>query len=230
MITKEMLETRIPNSNKEYIEKLNEEEMNLYLKMYETYSDFLYEYLIKILGIKVYDEMLENSKNTFVEVIKEQMDIYQLLGSKYLKFYYIRNNLYIERLDNLDKEFLKKKIDDRKYDMEVEKFIEKTYKLVISENTNSNKKFNINYGPSDHIQFYKPDNALVIGYRFNDYYQREDESEKEWIENNNKRQFELELKEMILTRKYENMLEIPICLQKYNIFSVRLADEKKDLN
>ena len=70
-----MLETRIPNNNKQYIEELNNEQLNLYLNLYETYSDLLYQYLIKKLEIKKYDDMVQNSKNQFTEVKKENKNL-----------------------------------------------------------------------------------------------------------------------------------------------------------
>ena len=230
-ITNEMFETRMPNGNQDYYNKLSDEQKEKYLKLYEYYSNMLYHYMLKKLDLKKYDDMILESENNFMPVEIDNMDLYQYLGSNYLKIFYIRNNLYIERLSEDEKKFLEMKanLDPNGYDERVELFIEKTYSRVCVENVDLDSKVSINYGP-DAYSFFKPDNALIIGYRFNDYYQDENTTNEKWVEDNNKRLFELELTEMGLNKLYKGKLQIPIYLQKYNDFSVEYIFDKKKMN
>lgn len=230
-LTNEMFETRMPNGNEEYFNKLNENQKENYLKLYQCYSNFLYQYMMKKLELKKYDDMILESDNNFKSVSVENMDLYQYLGNKYLKYFYIRNNLYIERLNNDEKNYLQMKMNMNPdgYDERVETFIEKTYSKVCVENTDLTSKVNINYGP-DAYSFFKPDNAFIIGYRFDDYYKDDNTTDEEWVEQNNDRLFELELTEMGLNRVFKDKLLIPVCVQKYNDFSVNYIFDKKKQN
>jgi len=232
-ITSEMFETRMPNGNEEYFNNLSDEEKEKYLKLYECYSNLFNQYIINKLDLHKCDDMIGRSKNDFKVVDKDKMDLYQYLSSKYLKYFYIRNNLYIERLTSDELKFLEMKmnIDPDGYDERCENFIEKTYDKVCVENTDLKSQVNINYGP-DAYSFFKPDNALIIGYRFDDYYKDYNTSDSEWVEKNNDRLFELELTEMGLNIVCKDKLKIPVCFLKYNDFSVNalLNEEKKTKN
>ena len=76
MIKLEDYEARLPINNEKYFSKLSEKQKEQYLKLYEIYSRFLIEYLIKKLDLLKYDNIFKNSKNNFVEVPKEKMDLY----------------------------------------------------------------------------------------------------------------------------------------------------------
>ena len=191
-INLEYFKTKADQSNYTYFDKLSDNAKKNYLILYKLYSDLLYKYLIEKLELKKYDEILINSKNYYEPVKENKMDIYQFLAKDYLKYFYIRNNLYIERLTNDEISFLIKKIEngDRNLDKETEEFIKKTYPKVIAEK-NDSKDVAVNYGP-DNMAFYKSANALIIGIRFDDFYIRENETENEWFEKFPDREFELE--------------------------------------
>ena len=101
-LTVEMFETRIPNGNANYFDGLSNEAKDRYLRLYEIYSDLLYKYMNAKLELSKYDDMIASSENGFKPVDPRLWDMYQYLARKYLKFFYIRNNLYIERLCNED--------------------------------------------------------------------------------------------------------------------------------
>ena len=215
-LTVEMFETRIPNGNANYFDGLSNEEKDRYLRLYEIYSDLLYKYMNAKLELSKYDDMIARSENGFKPVDSRLWDMYQYLARKYLKYFYIRNNLYIERLCNEDLAYLEAMIgaEEGEHDDKKRDFIERTYPLVCVENPQSKGNVSVNYG-STAYRFFKPDNAFILGFRFDEYYLSEGETDKEWVEKNNARQFELELTEMGLNHLYKNKLAIPVCLIKY---------------
>jgi len=209
-----LYELRLPNSNRNYFDKLSNEEKTKYLELYVKYSKCLYQYLIKKLDLKKYDDMILNSGNKFKKVDVEYMDLYQYLAKDYLNFFYLRNNLYIERLSEEEKNYLNT-IDV--YDENVEKFIENTYIKVCLELPN--EKVNVCYG-ADSLVYYKPSDCILLGYRFDNYYKDENTTDQEWVSENQKRLFELELIEMGLSKKYKDLLKAPIYFQIYDDYSV----------
>ena len=77
---------------------LNMEITSDYLQEYSLYIYLLLQYLLKTTDIKKYDDLLANDKHNFIPLKQEEMDIYQKLCSSIFKYFYIRNNIYIERL------------------------------------------------------------------------------------------------------------------------------------
>lgn len=215
-LTVEMFETRIPNRNANFFDGLSNEEKDRYLRMYEMYSDLLNKYMNTKLELSKYDDMIASSENGFKSVDPRLWDMYQYLARKYLKYFFIRNNLYIERLCNEDFAYLEAMIgaEEEEYDDKKGAFIERTYPLVCVENPHSKGNVSVNYG-STAYRFIKPDNAFILGFRFDEYYLSERETDKEWVEKNNARQFEYELTEMGLRIIYKDKLKMPIYLIKY---------------
>ena len=212
-------ETRFPNSNQEYFNNLSNEAKQEYLNLYLLYYNLLYKYLIPKLNLIQYDNMLVNSNNIFYQVPLENMDLYQRLGSNYLKYFYLRNNLYIEKLTKEELEFLKKKLlnNNNELDQETITFIENTYQKVMLEDINN--VTNINYGP-DSYDFYKPSNNIIIGVRFDNYYKEENESDMKWNDKYNDRLYELEIITKFLAKKLEDFL-VPCSIIIYNDFRVK---------
>ena len=211
-------ETRFPSFNQEYFNNLNNESKQEYLKLYLLYYNLLYKYLIPKLNLKHYDNMLLNSDNIFYQVPLENMDLYQRIGSNYLKYFYLRNNIYIERLSKEELDFLKKKLlsNNNELDNETTTFIKNTYQKVILEDANDVK--NINYGP-DSCDFYKPSNNIIIGVRFDNYYKESNESNSESGSKYNDRIYELEIITKFLAKHLEDF-EVPCSVIIYNEFNI----------
>ncbi len=225
--------TKAPYSNNlEYFLDLNDNQKENYLNLYQLYSNLLYEYLIDKLKLNVYDKMMVDARNHFEMVKLENMDFYQYLAKDYLKYFYIRNNLYIERLDIEELAFLKKKYESKDYklDQDTIKFIRKTYPKVIAEKlTDSNIK--VNYGP-DNYQFYQDSKALIIGVRFDEYYLQNGETEEEWDKKYDNREMELDTITYCLKKSLENF-EVKGSVVRYNDFSVKKlfnSNEEKKIN
>ena len=139
-----------------------------YVEMYNTYRNLFSQYIIELLEIREYDEKVLNNKLHFKPLEKQRMDIYQKITSDELKFFYLRNNLYIEKLTTEEIEFLNKKINNKndKLDDETKKFIEKTYKKVIFEDVKKDgKQYIIFFGPNSKTYMARND-SIVIGFSY----------------------------------------------------------------
>lgn len=167
-IDEEYLLLERPNIREECNIK-NNEEMNNYLAVYNVYSDLLIQFLIKKYHLLDADKELEKRIDSFPEVPSSEKDLYQHLSEGYLKYFYLRNNIYIERLtkEQLNYLFSIYQSGNLKLNSQYEKFINDTYLKVILENENE-KGVNVNYGP-DNLKYYKPSNSIVIGVRYNQF-------------------------------------------------------------
>lgn len=140
-----------------------------YMILYNTYNTLLIQFLIKKFYLLNVDKELEKKKDIFPEVPDENKDLYQLSASRYLKYFYLRNNIYIERLSQDDINYLYQiyKNNDFILNDEKKQFIDKTYLNIILDNPNSNN-ISINYGP-DNSKYIRPSNAIIIGVRYNQF-------------------------------------------------------------
>ena len=100
--------------------KLNKKDMaqfdfsqDINQEVYLLYRKLFTEYIIEKTELKKYDEEIKNSNLNFIPVEEEKMDIYQYFSCDILKYFYIRNNLYLEKLDKKDINFLEKKFKIR---------------------------------------------------------------------------------------------------------------------
>ena len=165
-ITNEMYETRFPNTNYEYFN--SEVDKEKYLQEYSLYSELLLMYLINNTSLgKIDNEIKEctNFKSKVMAIPETYQDLYQYLCSEKLTYFYIRNNIHIERLDEKERDYLDSLLGTNfVYNDEINSFIENTYKKLICEEL-KDKPYNINFGPSDSIDFFARNDSLVIGAR-----------------------------------------------------------------
>lgn len=167
-IDEEYLLLERPNIREECNIK-NDEEMESYIIAYNVYSNLLIQFLMKKYYLSNVDEQLEKRENTYPEVPDLEKDLYQYSSIGYLKYFYLRNNIYIERLtsDEINYLFSVYKSGDLSLSEENETFIEATYLKTIIE-SNKGDVLNINYGP-DNSKFFRPNNAIIIGVRYNQF-------------------------------------------------------------
>lgn len=214
-INNEMFSSKLPYTNIEYFNSLNENDKNNYLKLYSLYNELLYCFLIKKLELKKYDDMISNSFVGFTKVEEKDMDIYQYLSSNYLRFLYIRNNIYIERLTS--EEINKLLSFSNNYNSEeVLDFINNTYKKVMFESPDGTTM----YGP-DNLRFIKPSNSIMIGIRHNAFYIRENEDENIWENKYEEKERYLDLFIPELERQLSNKGLGKVFVIEYNDFSIK---------
>lgn len=172
LISIEDYRTRFPViDDKIDIEKMPENIRGYHFVMYSLYTDFLVNFIINNTSILNCEKLLNKSGLDFYAVRHENKDFYQATTGKYLEYFYIRNNIHLENLSKEETKFLSDRIlnDEFNYDEEVQNFILSTFKRVISEVDILKSPAIINYGP-EADKFYAPSNALIIGFRYDDSY------------------------------------------------------------
>lgn len=221
-ITLEEFKTRIPVGNSDYFNELDKESQESYIALYNVYSSLVTDYFIKNCSLKEYDDALLESPYSFPKLSEDDMDIYQYLASDKLSFVYLRNNLYIERLDEEEQRYLIDKAQDDEivHDDKAEEFVKNTFKRVMLENGGAEDAVNVFYGP-DNGNFMYPGNSVIIGIRYDDYYQAPGESSEEWFEANNNRLQDIETISVILETKMPRVVGVDCYAVKYNEFSVK---------
>ncbi len=220
-ITVEEFKTRVPSDNREYFDNLDKDSQESYVTMYNLYSNLLTEYFIRHFKLKEYDDALINSPYSFPKVKEGNMDIYQYLASPKLSFVYLRNNLYIERLSDEEQMLLVEKAseDEIAYDDKIDQLIGATYKKVMLTNPTDEEATNILFGP-DNKNFMAPNNAIVVGIRFDDYQQIPGQKDEDWLEENNNRLQDVHTLSIIIESKLSRETGIPTVAIKYNDFSI----------
>ena len=150
------------------IKIMSEQEKSEYMKIYNIYRKFYTEYIIEKFNLKKYDSQISESNLKFEVLEEKRLDIYQYFSSDILKYFYVRNNIYVERLSEEHKKFLLEKFEkkDFKYDEKTKEIIKNTYRDIIYEGDIDNKKkATISYGPES-APFFAPKDAIVIGVRY----------------------------------------------------------------
>ena len=135
-IKKEKIEQLVTRA-KENEEKvcINDEE----IKNYVLYRLFLTEYL-NLIAIKEYDEKIKDSELNFVEVKEINITFKKMFSYEEVKYFHIKNDLYIENL----KEEEISKMEDRifngnyNFDDDAKALIENSYKRVLNSSGEPN--------------------------------------------------------------------------------------------
>ncbi len=213
-IDEEFLLLERPNIRQECNIK-SDAEMNGYLILYNVYNNLLIQFMMKKYYLLDVDKQLEKRIDDFPLVPYEEKDLYQHLSEGYLKYFYLRNNIYIERLTREQINYLWSiyKTGDLSLNSSNFQFIENTYQNVILENPNE-ENVNINYGP-DNKKYYKPSNSIIIGVRYNQY---KNNYEVSSLANNLGK---LDVLTNFLEYKVRKETNIPFNVIKYDEFSVK---------
>lgn len=207
-----------PWSNFEIYEEMTDDLKENYIVLVSRYRDLFIDYFIRKLNLKEYDNKIKNSRYNYTKLERRNMDIYQAMCADKLDFFYVRNNFYIERLDEIEKEFISDCVGDilNKPDFMKDYFIESTFQKVIFEDVMNNGGIcKTNYGP-EHPRYYAYNNSIVIGIRHDVFNEaelsEEDELEKMKFLLNTCRDFEMDASEK---------MQAPINVIKYNNFSIK---------
>lgn len=166
-IERKDLEGRWPNNCDPKVFEMNDEVASYYTGQYALYEHFLYLYLLKKTSLGKFDEEISKCEYGVETIDRDKKDFYQI-GSP-LKYLYIRNNIYVERLSELDLKHLENKMlnGDFELDSETESLIERTYKIVTSERSETESPHTVNYGPVTE-SFFASSDDLIIGIRYDD--------------------------------------------------------------
>lgn len=217
-ISEELLLLERPNIRMEC--KINsDDEMNNYLKVYNTYNDLLIQFFMKQYYLLEVDRELQKHCDIFPVVSNDMKDLYQTSSSEYLKYFYLRNNLYIERLSQGDINYLLSISENENLvlDEKNKKFIENTYLKVILENP-SLENVNVNYGP-DNKKYIRPSNAIIIGVRYNQFSNLP--KDENIFSSFGSAESKLKILTNFLEYKIKNEYNVPFYVIEYDEFSVK---------
>lgn len=222
-LSKEALSTIYPRNGIE----LSEKDMALY----SLYRKLLTEFIIKRIKLKEYDEKIGNSGLNFRINAEKDMDLYQYFSKDDLKYFYIRNNIYIERLEEKEKGFLLERIRNNNYDLDedAERMVSNTYKKVIFEDVKRDGSNCITfYGPSSD-SFSARNDSLVIGMRYDEFCTNglDDNS---WDKLHDKQLMYLYAIFEDIAKNAKGKLDTLVTVLKYNEFSIRtMSNSNKNI-
>lgn len=204
-----------PNMKKSGLEK---EE---YIKVYTLYRRWFSKYIIEKLGLKEYDNQIKDSELDIVPIGTQNMDMYQYFSKDDLTYFYIRNDIYIDRLDDTEKEYIKGKIAERKYDLDEESkgFIERTYKKVIIHEIAKRFKNSVVFYGQNTRSYEAPSDALVIGARYDEFVEN-NLSDEEWRKLHDEQFLFLQSMYDEMSVLLEDKVDMPVSVISYNDYSI----------
>lgn len=209
------------------IEGMEQEKKSEYIEMYNTYRALFTEYIIDKLNLKSYDKKITESNLRFSQVNDESMDVYQYFSNNELNYFYIRNNIYLNKLSEDENSYLREKIkkQDIQLNKETVEFIEETYEKIIYEgNSEEHKGFLTLYGPNSRT-YMAPNDAVIIGVRYNEY-DLQELSDKEWSDLNMKQMEFLYPFIKNMKEEIKENLKNSISIIQYNDFSIIRRSQK----
>ena len=193
-----------------------------YRMQYLVYRKLFTQYIIEKLNLKKYDNEIRESGLEFLPINELDMDSYQYFSSNILKYFYIRNNINIEKLNENELGFLLQSnfYNNEELNDDEREFIERTYEKVIFEDVLKNgEKCMIFYGP-DSERFLCRNDAIAIGMRYDEFGENDLEDDK-WDERHEKQLDFIEELNDRMQLDFQQKASIPISIIKYNEFSVK---------
>ena len=145
------------------LDNMNENAKDYYFAIYSLYMDLLYKYLVKNTSISKYDKMLK--EKSYITVNENQKNFYQKFANDYFQYYYIRNNLYLDRLTEEEIKYLGNKLleDEPIFDKKCEEFIKNTLLKVLFVDVSGKMDPNYNvFYESNNIGYVANCMSLVI--------------------------------------------------------------------
>ena len=210
------------------ITKLPNTEVQEYLNLSTLYRTLLNEY-IKQLGLGSYEEAIKNSGLNFVPIQLSEQDFYQYYNNCELTYYYIRNNIYLNRLTEEEYNYLKEKSKSQDYalnNVDIT-FLSNTFRKVIPEiHENVEEPFITNFGPIDG-NFFAENRAIVIGFRYNKLYENDIDSQSFATNYERQKDFYLSLNGQ-LESELQQKLNMPVKVIEYDESSIIKINKSKE--
>lgn len=153
------------NSNENLIKSKNIS-LEEYGILKKTYKQLFEIYLQNKIDLKLYDNKIKNSDLDFGKGYPTKSNLINDLGEYLgLNYIYIINDFFIEKLRINDLNELRKVYQEKKYNINTIKMIEKTYKEVLNNNFVNgkyvNEPFNRCYGPVIPKNFALSDSLVI---------------------------------------------------------------------
>ena len=133
-----------------------------YFTLMNKYKGFFELYLKETLPLELIDQNTRESELGFKPIKEEDMDFYQRTSGMGLKYLYLRNNLYVEKLSASELQLLE---GFTGYGDETKAFIAKTFLKVINPFDESRIVF---YGPENQ-NFLCYSDEVVLGIRYDEF-------------------------------------------------------------
>lgn len=156
-----------------------------YFRLYWIYRNLFDCFLKQTLNLTYYNRRIADSGLRFIPVKRNDMDIHQYLSTMGLSFFYLRNELYVEKLSPADIDTL---LGLTAWDVlnpkpATTRIIERTWKTVIDSNVEPGTIGMSRYGP-DSDNFWFESDQLVIGFRHDDFADNGLGENEAWDKNN----------------------------------------------
>ncbi|HOQ07262.1 MAG TPA: hypothetical protein PLP87_05555 [Clostridiales bacterium] len=190
----------------------------LYCLLQARYREALSRYLLEMLPLESFDREIESNELGFLPVERERQSVYQFYDCLGLKFFYLRNNLHIERLSAGELETLKDSIIEKSPENEeaVSRLVESSWKNIISISEKGADKFIAIYEMNLRGNKEAPGNALVF----------ELATMSSFDENGNFTDFDKELEKDKWIFQYRNRI-VPLLCEMAGDVPVRVFIEKR---
>ena len=135
----------------------------LYCILQARYREVLSKYLLRKLPLESFDKEIGENELCFLPVEAKRQSAYQFYDCLGLKYFYLRNNLHIERLSVDELELLKSSISEQSSENEdaVARLVESSWKKIISISEEA-EKFTQIYEMNLQGNKEAPGNALVF--------------------------------------------------------------------
>ena len=192
-----------------------------YYKLYQNYKTLLDRYLVEKFSLKVYDDMVSDSDLLFIPIKEDDMDYYQYMSKMGLKYFYLRNNIYIEKLSLEDIEKIINLTDEELNNpsQEIKELIERTYPIVIDYASEKGLQGISCYGP-DSPRFWIDSSELVFGFIFDEVADNGLGQDEEWFQNNLKQRAFLSSLFKAMKVKSSEITDKNINVLWYNEFTI----------
>lgn len=139
-----------------------------YLNIYSLYRKFYTEYIYNTLDLKKYESKLKASGLQFKGINDKNKDFFQRFSNEILEYFFIRNILYIDELNNEEIDELRLRVIEKKYifDEKAEKLIEETYKKVLKRNNIEDSEIIRGIVCENYLI---KEGTLILGMRYNSF-------------------------------------------------------------
>ena len=155
-----------------------------YYVLYRNYKRLLDRYLLNALSLQQYDDRLSSSGLRFSPVPIKYMDYYQFMSKMGLKFFYLRNHIFVEKLSEDDINAINRLrwsevLDPGDETMEI---IERTWRMVIDYCSGKGMPGMSLYG-LDYPKNWHDSSELVFGFRYDEFAENGLGQDDLWLDN-----------------------------------------------
>lgn len=202
---------------------------NKFYLLYKNYKILLEKFLIDRLPLLEYDNKIYNSGLFFTPVKKEDMDIYQLLSTMNLRYFYLRNILNVDKLSFDDINYVVNLSNGEivNFDDKLFEFVNRTYKDVLNSNRENNDNIHMVCYGTDRDYYWHDSKDLIFGFRYDKYADNGLGHDKEWLNNSFEQYKLISICLGELNKECSKRLELNVYFLNYDDVSVIKSMRRK---